>query len=158
MWKLVFTPDGKSATDIYFLRQLHPEEAEHRLQDPGCIARSAVDHQRFSFTGSASAVAGQKQDQEDRQAATRRVAELYSKVWQTGNASIADDIMDEHIRSLDLMHGGEISGREAYKEMIVGVVHAGWEPESSSLDVGVSSDGSIGMVHWETQGASEERS
>jgi len=52
---------------------------------------------------------------------------------------------------VDLMHGGQLRGREAFKDMIK-KMYQGWHPDQSDIDVGVSSDGSVAMVHWTTKG------
>ncbi|KAL4543311.1 hypothetical protein Ndes2437B_g01154 [Nannochloris sp. 'desiccata'] len=47
MWKAVFNQDCSAIQDIYFLRQLHQEEAEHKLKDPKSIAKGGVDSSRY---------------------------------------------------------------------------------------------------------------
>jgi hypothetical protein len=146
MWKCVFNQDCSAVQDIYFLRQLHHEEAEHKLKDPKSIAKGGIDSSRYS---KATTAAGE--GDKEKQKAARYAAEQFSQIWQTGDTSIAEKIMEDDVRSTDLMHGGELKGRDAWCKMI-SKVFQGWTPQKSSFDVGVSLDGRVALVHWVSEG------
>lgn len=146
MWKLIFNDDCSAVKDIYFLRQLHQEEAEHKLRDTRATAKGGVATTHYPAPTRATA-----EPSKEAMAAARRAAEGYSRIWQTGNTSPAKDLMEESMRSTDLMHGGEKVGRQAFCDMIH-LVFEHWSPQSSSIDVGVSPDGQIALVHWESEG------
>jgi len=148
MWRVVFNQDCSAIQDIYFLRQLHQEEAEHKLKDPKSIAKGGVDSSRFPK--STTTESKEQQDKEEQKAA-RYAAEEYSKIWQTGDTSIAEKIMDEDVKSTDLMHGGELQGRQPWCDMVKKVFE-NWNPTSSSYDVGVSLDGRVALTHWVSEG------
>jgi hypothetical protein len=152
MWKAVFNQDCSAIQDIYFLRQLHEEEAQHKLKDPKAIAKGGVDSSRFP---KATTTAGAEEKNKEEQKAARYAAEQYSKIWQTGDTSIAEKIMEENMKSTDLMHGGELQGRQQWCDMIKKVFEH-WSPHKSSYDVGVSLDGRAALVHWVSEGDSEE--
>lgn len=153
MWKAVFNNDSSAVDDIYFLRQLHAEEAEHRLKDPKSIAKGGIDSSRYPKATTAAEAEGQKHTEE--QKAARKAAEKFSEIWQTGDVSVAQEIMEEDVRSTDLMHGGELKGRQAWCDMIK-KVFKDWKPTKSSYDVGVSMDGRVALVHWVSEGSIPE--
>jgi len=148
MWKLVFNQDCSAIQDIYFLRQLHQEEAEHKLKDPKSIAKGGVDSSRYPKS---TAAKPEEQKHTEEQKAARSAAEQYSKIWQTGDTSIAEKIMEDNVKSTDLMHGGELQGRQPWCDMLKKVFE-NWKPTSSSYDVGVSLDGRVALVHWISEG------
>ncbi|KAG7673043.1 hypothetical protein Ndes2437A_g01164 [Nannochloris sp. 'desiccata'] len=153
MWKAVFNQDCSAIQDIYFLRQLHQEEAEHKLKDPKSIAKGGVDSSRYpKAPATMTATESEAQKHKEEQKAARYAAEQYSKIWQTGDTSIAEKIMDENVKSTDLMHGGELQGRQSWCDMIKKVFE-NWKPTTSSYDVGVSLDGRVALVHWISEGA-----
>ncbi len=146
----MFNQDCSAIQDIYFLRQLHQEEAGHKLKDPKSIAKGGVDASRYPKTTTATEV-----KEEEKQKAARHAADQFSKIWQTGDTSISNTIMEDSIRSTDLMHGGELEGRHAWCDMI-NKVFEHWKPTKSTYDVGVSLDGRVALVHWVSEGDESE--
>ena len=105
MWKLVFTDDCSQVKDIYFLRNPHQEESEHKLRNPRSIAKGGVDASRYPKPTRATT-----EPSKDAMSKARRAAEGYSRIWQTGDTSDAENLMEDSLRSVDLMHGGEKIG------------------------------------------------
>lgn len=150
MWKLVFDDDCDKVKDIYFLRQLNPEEARHRLRDPSMLgSQGGAPVSRYPSPPHATDTASSSHLD-----VARRLAEGFSKIWQTGDTSGAKDILLDdggEFRSLDLMHGGETIGQGAFCNMVKKVFEH-WHVQKSQLDVGVSADGKTAMVHWCSEG------
>ena len=155
MWKLIFDDECHKVKDIYFLRQLHPEEAQHRLRDPSALGpQGGAPVSRYPSPPHATETASSSHLD-----VARSLAEGFSRIWQTGDTSEAKDILLDNggrFRSLDLMHGGETVGRDAFCNMVKKVFEH-WHVQRSQLDVGVSADGQTAMVHWYSEGKVPEK-
>jgi hypothetical protein len=111
-WKLALTADGTAAQDIFFLRQLHREEAEHKLVDPGAAAHGGVDPSLFAGEPLGGDVPGAR-------AAMRRAAERYSEMWQGSSPGpIAEEVLAENFEEADLTRGSGLRGRPDFVAMI----------------------------------------
>jgi hypothetical protein len=159
IWKLVFERQKPTAggnegdykvKEIFFLRQLHREEANHRLRDPSSFARG-VDPSRFP------AVDERHDAPSEKVAAARRAAELYSKAWQSSDTSAAREALDPKVRILDLMDGGEQVGVDKFVHKLE-AVSKGWRVQNSDVDIGVAPDGTAAIVHWVSTGHLEDGS
>ena len=135
MAKLVLNNDCSAIKDIYFLRQLHREEAEHKLRDFQAIAKGGIDAQRFI---SRPVTEGPSASPE-KLAAVKKAAERFSNMWHTGDISDSAEFLEDDMRSVDLMSGGEKVGREEFCNMVKEAV-AKMKPTHGSIDVGVSAD------------------
>jgi SnoaL-like polyketide cyclase len=92
----------------------------------------------------------------DFQSTIRDVARRYSEIWQTGNVDIADDICHPSFQSYDLLKGGELVSKDAFKNMIKEVFKF-WHPETSDIDIATTPGDNKAFVHWTATGKLQDR-
>lgn len=149
-WKLRFNADASAVTDIFFLRQLNPEEAAHKMADPDKWAPVGLDiEEQRRIAGAATAG-----EDPSKAAAARSAAEAFSHLWASREAAAygAKAVLAEGLRVVDLTHGGANQGRDQF---CVGLnrVFDSWEPVGENeVDVGVARDGCTAIVHWVSSG------
>lgn len=51
----------------------------------------------------------------------RANAKSFNDIWSTGDASIADKVLDKDVKDVNMMFGGQREGAESFKSMITGV-------------------------------------
>lgn len=57
----------------------------------------------------------------DRTKTLRANAKSFNDIWRTGDAEVADKVLDKDVKDVNMMFGGEKDGVDSFKSMITGV-------------------------------------
>lgn len=140
-----FNSDGK-VNDIKFLRQPSKDE----------MARKFVKHPDYSsipkFDGAEFSEPSYWKASADNTKKLHDAAASFHEIWKTGDASIADKIMDKDVKDYNLMFGGEPKeGAEQFKSMITGVFKI-WSPDQVKASIAVTKDSNKAFIYWASHG------
>jgi len=146
VFKHEFGSDGK-IKETWFLRQLSRDECARKLKNTPDFDKLKLDHTKYKGSD--------EKPSEERAQKMQTASEKYSKIWETGNPSAADEIMIDDVREVDLLYGQEVKGREAFKKMI-NQVFQNWEQgEAGSGNIAVSA-GNKAFIHWSCGGKEKD--
>ncbi|DBB18222.1 TPA: hypothetical protein ACH3X3_003189 [Trebouxia sp. C0006] len=140
-----FNSDGK-VNDIKFLRQPSKDEMARKfVKSPDYSSIPKFDRAEFSAPKYWEPSAENTKK-------LHAAAAAFNEVWKSGDASIADKILDKDVTDYNLMFGGEPkTGAEEFKKMITGVFKI-WSPDQVKCSIAVTSDSNKAFIYWASHG------
>jgi hypothetical protein len=144
IWHYVVDDEGK-VTDIHFLTQLTPEEKQMMLTDPKLGGESCAKFDVTQWEGPTY------EAEDNRSANFLESAKQYSKIWETGDVSIADEILHRDFYEVNPIFGQEVKGRDNFKNMISGL-YENYERLDGTRMTAVDYFSNKAFVYWESKG------
>lgn len=142
LWRYVVGDDGK-VTDIYFLTQLTPDEKISMFTDPKLGSDLKYDVMDFK---------GPRIDQQDDVLSSMLdSAKMFSEIWETGNSSLADNILSKNFKEIAPIFGSKIEGPDKFKSTIDGLF-SNYERTGGMSAFAVDPDSNKAFIHWESKG------
>lgn len=129
--------EGK-VTDMWYLRQLTNEEKAHRLKNPE-LKETGYDPHSY------------KQSLKADSRAMMNAAQVFNKIWATGDPAAADGIMAPDVKQYGTVFGQETHGIDGFKGMIQ-KVFSYWKPQGNDSTVAVTPGGNKAFIHWSSKG------
>ncbi|DBA71440.1 TPA: hypothetical protein ACH3X2_011238 [Trebouxia sp. C0005] len=142
LWRYVVGDNGK-VTDIYFLTQLTPDEKLSMFTDPKLGSDLKFDVMDFK---------GPTIEPEDnRMSSMLDSAKIFSEIWETGNSSLADNILSKNFKEIAPIFGSKIEGPEKFKSTIDGLF-SNYTRTGGMSAFAVDPDSNKAFIHWESKG------
>ncbi|KAK9823467.1 hypothetical protein WJX72_002935 [[Myrmecia] bisecta] len=129
-------------SDIWFLRQLTPDEQYRKFKKPVDYSKIHIDPIKYTHPSPIiSAERAQKLEQ---------VTRAYAKMWATGDVAPANAILTDDTRYANLMVPHEVNGREGFKGMVK-VAFKHWKCTKDEVKIATTA-GNKAFCYWDDEG------
>lgn len=145
IWHLSINAQSDKIDEIFFLRQLSRDEIQRKLKTPVDYSSLKLDVHKLKGSGTHTS--------EERAHAMHDASQKFNDIWAKCDPSLADGIMVDDVRQLDLILAKELRGRDSFKKMIEQYSQS-WTPKSNTNRIAVTA-GNKGFIFWLSQGHSK---
>lgn len=142
VWHHIVGPESNKIEEIYYLRQLSRDEIKRKLKYDPHYEKLDFDPEKYKHSPF--------EPSKERALAMHAAVDKYYQIWSTGDVKLADEIMVEDVRDLDLVMGKQTRGREEVKKKIAQCLEK-WEPKTPEGHVAVTA-GNKGFLFWRSEG------
>jgi len=141
IWHLQLDGEGQKVKDIFFLRQLSPDETHRKLME---VPDQSTPFDPSDFKGSDVEQAPEQAEKNDKLAST------YNDMWKNGDPSSAGDVLAEDFEQYQPVLGSTLKGKDNFVKLIHGFAE-NWKTKEHTSHIAVSA-GDKAFIWWQSTG------